>query len=96
LRQLILSYFIQQFLDDLTEADVLIHVVDASGTADAEGNIIGFLDEPSPDMQTKGAGSNPLYDLSWIQNELIQWVANNLEAKWDTITRRGRNKVKNT
>jgi len=82
-----------QFLDDLTDADVLIHVVDVSGIADAEGNIIGLIDENSNDQPRKGAGSNPLYDLSWIQNELIQWVANNVESKWDTIVRRGRNKV---
>jgi len=71
----------------------LIHVVDASGIADTEGNIIGLLNEASANQLTKGAGSNPLYDLSWIHNELIQWVASNIESKWDTILKRGRKKV---
>jgi len=77
-----------KFLDDLTDADVLIHVVDASGTADTEGNDVG-IEEGS----NKGAGSHPLNDLAWIQNELIQWLFINLEAKWDRIVRRGQDKL---
>jgi ribosome-binding ATPase len=76
-----------KFLNDLTDADVLIHVVDASGTADTEGNEVGVNDED------KAAGSHPLDDLAWIRNELIEWVYTNLMFKWDTIKRRGRGKL---
>ena len=73
-----------KFLNDLTDADVLIHVVDASGTADAEGNTIG---------NSEDGGSHPLNDLAWILNELIEWVFNNVAYKWDSIRRRGRSKL---
>jgi ribosome-binding ATPase YchF (GTP1/OBG family) len=74
-----------QFLNDLCDATVLIHVLDASGTADAQGN-------------TTVAGedsdfTNPLDDLAWIRNELVEWVYSNLMVKWDTIVRKGRKKV---
>jgi hypothetical protein len=75
-----------KFLNDLTDADVLIHVVDASGTADTEGNDVGNED---------GLGSHPLQDLAWILNELIEWVFNNVVYKWDSIQRRGRSKLSN-
>jgi ribosome-binding ATPase YchF (GTP1/OBG family) len=71
---------------------VLIHVVDTSGNSDAEGNIVDFQEEDT-DKTEKTMESSPLYDLSWIHNELIQWIANNIESKWDTIVRRGKNKV---
>ena len=77
-----------KFLIDLTDADVLIHVVDASGTADTEGNTVG------EDATEGGGGSHPLEDLAWIRNELIEWVYTNLMYKWDSIKKRGRNKVR--
>ena len=73
-----------KFLNDLTDADVLIHVLDASGTADTEGNSVG---------NNEDGGSHPLHDLAWILNELIEWVFNNVVYKWDSIRRRGRNKL---
>jgi hypothetical protein len=77
-----------KFLNDLTDADVLIHVVDASGVADTEGNVVGFAED-----RDKSIGSHPLDDLSWIRNELVEWVYSNLMYKWDSIKRRGRSKV---
>jgi ribosome-binding ATPase YchF (GTP1/OBG family) len=72
----------------LTDSDVLIHVVDASGTADTEGNDVG--------VDGKSAGlSHPLSDLSWIRNELVEWVYANVMHKWDNIRRRGKSKVSN-
>jgi ribosome-binding ATPase YchF (GTP1/OBG family) len=47
-----------QFLDDLTDADVLVHVVDASGLSDAEGNKITG-DEMSNET------NHPINDLAW-------------------------------
>lgn len=85
-----------KFLDDLTDADVLIHVVDASGTADAEGNALGYTDEGGGGIGSElksGAGIHPLSDLNWIRNELLEWVYTNLAAKWDTVSRKGRSKL---
>mmetsp|Transcript_4682 Transcript_4682/g.7174 ORF Transcript_4682/g.7174 Transcript_4682/m.7174 type:complete len:630 (-) Transcript_4682:1054-2943(-) len=72
-----------RFLNDLCDATVLVHVVDASGTADAQGNTTG-----------DSALTNPVDDIQWIRAELVEWVYGNLMAKWDTITRKGRKKVR--
>ncbi len=40
------------FLNDLTDADVLIHVVDASGSTDKEGQLL-----------KEGEGADPLEDI---------------------------------
>lgn len=72
-----------KFLDDLTDADVLIHVVDASGRSDSEGNIIGT-----------GTVNDPMDDLAWVRNELLLWIVTNLSMKWDGISRKGRGKVR--
>lgn len=69
-----------KFLDDLTDADVLIHVLDASGKADSEGNKV--LDT-----------MNPINDLEWISNEIVRWVYTNIKQKWDSVVRRGRSKL---
>ena len=79
-----------KFLDDLLDADVLIHVLDASGTADTEGNTVVVEGDKSNDTTI---GSNPLNDIAWVHNELIQWIVSNLRRRWDTISRRGRQKV---
>jgi predicted esterase len=77
-----------QFLNDLCDATVLIHVVDASGTADAQGNTT------ATDRDESSAYTNPLDDLAWLRNELVEWVYTNLMVKWDTIQRKGRSKVR--
>ncbi len=51
-----------QFLDDLRQADVLIHVIDASGSLDAEGNQID-----------KGSW-DPLKDVSFLEEEIDAWI----------------------
>jgi len=81
-----------QFLNDLTDADVLIHVLDASGRADAEGNIV-VADGDDDETKTNNGVIHPLHDMAWIRNELIEWVYTNLERKWDTVRRRGRTKL---
>jgi hypothetical protein len=73
-----------KFLNDLTDADILIHVVDASGLSDEGGNLMGSEDE---------GASHPLHDLAWVRKELIEWVCANLMFKWDVIRRRGRSKL---
>ena len=77
-----------QFLNDLTDATVLIHVVDASGTADAQGNTT--VTDSDGDV---GEFTKPLDDLAWIRNELVEWVYSNLVAKWSSVIRKGQAKV---
>lgn len=63
-----------KFLDDLRHADALIHVVDVSGTTDAEGKTT--------------RGYDPINDVEWLQDELFFWVRGNLMEKWGSIVRR--------
>lgn len=63
-----------KFLDDLRHADALIHVVDASGTVDAEGK------------ETRGY--DPSVDIAWLRGEVIAWILGNLMIKWGSIRRR--------
>lgn len=63
-----------KFLDDLRHADALIHVVDASGTTDAEGKAT--------------RGYDPSADIAWLRSEVVSWVLGNLLQKWGGIKRR--------
>jgi len=63
-----------QFLDDLRGADVLIHVVDVSGTTDQNGKVT--------------TGYDPINDIDWLHSEIHNWVYNNLKKKWVGIVRR--------
>ena len=60
-----------KFLNDLTDADVLVHVVDASGTADAEGNAVGGGYDDDANNGGGNASSQPLDDLAWIRNGTV-------------------------
>ncbi|KAJ5771376.1 uncharacterized protein N7511_003427 [Penicillium nucicola] len=63
-----------KFLDDLRHADALIHVVDVSGTTDAEGKAT--------------RGYDPSVDIEWLRSEVVRWVQGNLMEKWGSIKRR--------
>lgn len=63
-----------RFLDDLRHADALIHVVDVSGTADAEGK--------------STRGYDPSVDIAWLRDEIVRWVLGNLMQKWGGLKRR--------
>ncbi len=77
-----------KFLNDLTDAHVLIHILDASGTSDEGGNALG------EDFDTGSNGaSHPLHDLEWIRKELIEWVYSNVIQKWESIRRKGKTKL---
>jgi hypothetical protein len=67
-----------QFLDDLRQADVLIHIVDASGSLDAEG-------------QEVAAGSyDPVEDVRFLEEELVEWMLAIVKKDWRRITGRVR------
>lgn len=57
-----------KFLDDLRHADALVHVVDVSGTTDAEGK--------------NTRGYDPSQDIVWLRGEIVQWIQGNLMEKW--------------
>ena len=59
-----------KFLNDLSQADALIHVVDASGSTDAEGKPVA---EGSHD---------PCNDVEFLENELDMWFLKILENNW--------------
>jgi len=63
-----------KFLDDLRQADVFIHIVDASGTTDAEGK------------PTKGY--NPCNDVRFLEIELNKWFYNILMKVWKSFARK--------
>ena len=67
-----------QFLDDLRQADVLIHIVDASGALDSEG-------------QEVAAGSHdPAEDVRFLEDELVEWILGIVKKDWRRITGRVR------
>jgi len=64
-----------QFLDDARQAEVLIHVVDAAGATDIQG-------QPVP------AGTHdPAEDARFVRNEFDLWFADILQRDWDKIIR---------
>jgi ribosome-binding ATPase len=64
-----------KFLDDARQAQVLIHVVDASGSTDIQG-------------QSVPVGShNPLEDVKFVEEEFDQWMIQILQREWQKLTR---------
>lgn len=75
------------FLNDLCEADSLIHVVDASGRSDREGVDHGGSAEAK---QTDTTGTSPLDEVGWVRREIHMWIFCNVRAKFDSVRRRAR------
>ncbi len=64
-----------KFLDDARQAEVLIHVVDASGSTDIQGH-------PIP------AGTHdPLEDVKFVEDEFDKWMKQILQREWQKLTR---------
>jgi ribosome-binding ATPase YchF (GTP1/OBG family) len=68
-----------KFLDDARQADVLIHVIDVSGSTDVEGRPVN-----------PGEG-NPLFDLEFIEDEFDLWIHSLILRDWDKIIRESEN-----
>ncbi len=64
-----------KFLDDLRQADVLIHVVDASGSTDREGN-------PAPP-----GTHDPVEDVKLIEEEVDAWFYTVVSKDWGKFAR---------
>ena len=64
-----------QFLDHLRQADAILHIVDASGGTDAEGNPVGVgTHDPSGDIQ-------------FLEFEMTMWVYGILDKHWAKLNR---------
>ncbi len=64
-----------QFLDDLRQASVLIHVVDASGSSDESGKMVD-------------AGSHdPSIDIRFLEEELDLWYLSILKKPWERFAK---------
>jgi ribosome-binding ATPase YchF (GTP1/OBG family) len=64
-----------QFLDEIRKADVLLHVVDASGSTDCEGRIC------------KKGSHDPLEDVKFLENEITMWMNQILKKDWSKLAR---------
>jgi ribosome-binding ATPase YchF (GTP1/OBG family) len=64
-----------RFLDDLSAADALIHIVDASGATDIEGN-------------PGNAGDNdPMEEVEFLKDEIALWIRDIIKRDWNKMSR---------
>jgi len=64
-----------KFLDDLSAADALIHIVDASGGTDLEGNPGNVGD------------NDPLEEVNFLRDEIALWIRAIIMRDWNKMTR---------
>jgi len=64
------------FLDELRQAQAIIHVVDASGGTDSEGNPVEIGDH------------DPLADVIFLNREITMWLYGILERNWTKLARK--------
>ncbi|WP_336037073.1 redox-regulated ATPase YchF [Halobacterium yunchengense] len=67
-----------QFLDELTNADVIVNVVDASGATDEEG-------EP-----VEVGTHDPVEDVNFVEAEMDLWLAGIVDRNWESVERQSR------
>ncbi len=65
-----------KFLDDLRQADALIHIVDASGSTDDEGNPCSL------------GSYDPILDVDFLEKEITFWLNGIIKKDLDAIARR--------
>lgn len=64
-----------QFLDDLRGADALVHVIDASGSTDVEGNPVPLHSH------------DPTQDVLFLESEIDHWIASIVGKNWAALAR---------
>jgi len=64
-----------KFLNDLSQADALIHVVDASGSTDSEGK------------EVPEGSHDPIIDVKFLEEEIELWFLKIMENNWAKIHR---------
>ena len=67
-----------QFLDELTNADAILNVLDASGSTDEEGEPV----EPG--------SHDPVEDVEFIEAEMNQWLTGIIDRNWESVERKSR------
>jgi ribosome-binding ATPase YchF (GTP1/OBG family) len=67
-----------QFLDALSNADVILNVVDAAGETNAEG-------EP-----VEAGAYDPVRDVEFVETEMDLWLASIVADNWETVERQSR------
>lgn len=64
-----------QFLDDLNQADVLIHIIDIAGSTNEKGESVPPL------------SYDPANDIKFLEHELDMWYLRLIEKGWDRFAR---------
>jgi ribosome-binding ATPase YchF (GTP1/OBG family) len=67
-----------QFLDELTDADAILHVVDAAGATNAQGEPVEIGEH------------DPVEDIDFIEEEMDRWLASIIGRNWETVERQSR------
>jgi ribosome-binding ATPase YchF (GTP1/OBG family) len=67
-----------QFLDELTSADVILNVVDASGGTNEEGEPVEI------------GSHDPVADVDFVETELDLWLASIVDRNWESVERASR------
>jgi len=65
-----------KFLDDLRQADAFVHIVDASGRTDFEGNAV------------KEGTHDPVEDVRFLEDELAHWIYGIIERDFEKNARK--------
>lgn len=65
-----------QFLSEVSTADVLLHIIDASGGTDEEGRPV------------KPGSYNVLKDIKFLEEEYVMWQVGVLRKNWEKIIRK--------
>ena len=65
-----------KFLDDLMQAKVFIHVIDASGSTDIEGTPV------------EAGSHDPLEDIEFLEKEIVMWMYGILSKNWVRLIRK--------
>lgn len=64
------------FLDDLRQAQAIIHVIDAAGCTDIEGNPIDI------------GCHDPVEDINFLNHEIAMWMVGILKRNWQKLSRK--------
>jgi len=67
-----------QFLDALTDADVILNVVDAAGATDEEGEPV----DPGT--------YDPVAEATFVEEEMDAWLAGIVDRNWESVERKSR------
>lgn len=65
-----------KFLDDMRQAQAIIHVVDASGGTDLEGNVVPI------------GTHDPMDDIKFLENEINMWMFGILNNNWLKLSKK--------